>query len=117
LRESVNHEQRVETPTDQGDPYAKREECPQASEEESRACQEGRTGEENSASEEESCGEESRTSEEDRDSEESTASEEESWASKEGSLARTAPDAALATGASPALQWHRVVSAPVQYDG
>jgi hypothetical protein len=87
LRESVNHEQRVETPTDQGDPYAKREECPQASEEESRACQEGRTGEENSASEEESCGEESRTSEEDRDSEESTTSEEESWASKEGSLA------------------------------
>jgi hypothetical protein len=64
LRESVNHEQRVETTTYQGKSYAKRQECRQASEEESRASKESRTSEEASASEEEGgTGKEGRTSE------------------------------------------------------
>jgi len=54
LRKSVDHEQRVVTPTCQGKRYGKREECRQACEEEKIRRQEGRTSAE-SASEEEGC--------------------------------------------------------------
>jgi hypothetical protein len=54
LRESVDREQRVVTPTCQGKSYGKRQECREASEEKKVRCQEGKTGAE-SVSEEEGC--------------------------------------------------------------
>jgi hypothetical protein len=105
-----NRDQSAETANSacRGEPYAKRQKCPQASEEESRASQEesqsseeigageeeswagekSRASEEGQVSEESWAGEKNRASEEDRVSEENSTSEEESWASKESSIAR-----------------------------
>jgi len=78
LRESVDHEQRVATPTCQGKSYGKRQECRQASEEEGIGCQEGRLAEENASKEEGYVSQEGRTCEEGGDGTKSSAGEEES---------------------------------------